>query len=61
VTGKVPPTSDLERRMFVTDHEETISDFPQSPIRRVHEEQIVMKARVKKWQFLRVQVTVKVR
>jgi hypothetical protein len=42
----------LERLKFVTNHEQTISDFCQRPIPRVHAEQILMKARVKKMQFL---------
>jgi hypothetical protein len=46
---------------FVTNHKQTISDFLQRPIPRVHKDQIVMKARVRTTQFLRVQVTVKVR
>ena len=46
---------------FVTNHKQTISDFLQCPIRRVHKDQIVIKARVRTMQFLRVQVTVKVR
>ena len=36
-------------------------DFGQHPIPRVDQERIVIKARIKKWQFLRVQVIVKVR
>jgi len=61
VTGMLPPTSYLEWLKFVTNHEQTISDFRHRPIPRVHEEQIVMKAGVKKMRFLRVQVIVKVR
>ena len=61
VTGKLLPTSYLECLKFVTNHEQTMSDFRQRPIPWVHEEQIVMKAWVKKMQFLRVQVIVKVR
>jgi len=60
VTGKLPPNAYLERLMFVTNHKQTISDFHQCSISRVHEEQIVMKARVKKRHILRVQVTVNV-
>jgi hypothetical protein len=60
-TGKLPPTLYLECLKFVTNQKLTISDFPQCLILRVHEEQIVTKARVKKRQFLRVQVIVKVR
>ena len=56
VTGKLLRTSYLEHLKFVTNHEQTISDFRQRPIPRVHEEQIVMKAQVKQMQFLRVQV-----
>ena len=40
----------------MTHHNQTISDFCQHPIPSVHEEQIVMKARVMKRQSLRVQV-----
>ena len=61
VTGKLPPTTYLERLKFMTNYKQTISDFRQPLIRRVHEEQIVTKAGVKKTQFLRVQVIVKVR
>jgi len=61
VTGKLAPAGYFERLEFMTKHTQTISDFRQCPIPRVHEERIVMKARVKKRQFLRVQVTVKVR
>jgi len=46
---------------FVTNLKQTLSDFRQCQIRSVHEEQIVMKAPVKKTQLLRVAVTVKVR
>jgi hypothetical protein len=45
---------------LVTNHKQTISDFLQQPIPRVHKDQMVMKARVRTTQFLRVQVTVKV-
>jgi len=48
-------------RKSVTNHNQTISDLLQHPIPTVHAEQMVMKAQVKKRQFLRVQVTVKVR
>ena len=61
VTRKLPPTAYLERQRIVANHEQTISNFRQSPIPRVHEEQLVMIAPVKKRQFLRVQVTVLVR
>jgi hypothetical protein len=61
VTGKLTPTSYLEPLMFVINHEQTISDFRQTAIQMVHEEQIVMQARVKKMQFQRVQEIVKVR
>ena len=44
------------RLKFVTNHKQSISDFRQRPIPSVHEEQNVMKAQVKKRQFLRVQV-----
>jgi len=56
VTGKVMPTAYLERLKFVTNHQQTISDFRQNPIPNVHEEQIVMKAQVKKRQLSTVQV-----
>jgi hypothetical protein len=46
---------------FVTNHKQMISDFLQRPIPRVHKDQIMMKARDRTMQFLRVQVTVKVR
>jgi len=49
------------RLKVVTNHQQMISDFRQQPIPRVPEEQIVMKAGVRTTQFLRVQVTVKVR
>jgi len=61
VTGKLLPTTYHECLKFVTNHSQSISDFRHRPIPRVHEEQIVTKARVKKRQFLRVQVIVKVR
>jgi len=61
VIGKLPPTAYIECLKFVTSHKQTISDFRQCPIPRVHEEQIGMKAWVKKKQFLRVQEIVKVR
>jgi len=61
VTGKLPPTTSLKRLKFVTNHQQTITDFRQLPIPRVHEEQIAMKARVKKRRCLRVQVIAKVR
>ena len=57
VTGKRLPTAFLEHLKFVTNHKQTISDFHQRPIPSVHEEQIVLNARVKKWQCLRFQVT----
>ena len=60
-TGKPPPTAYLERLQFVANHKLSISDFRQCLIRSVREEQIVMKAHVKKRQFLRVHVSVKVR
>jgi hypothetical protein len=47
--------------MFMINHEQTISDFRQTAIQMVHEEQIVMQARVKKMQFQRVQEIVKAR
>jgi len=50
-----------ERLKFETNHKQTISDFRQHPIPRVHEVQIVMKAWIKNWQFLSIQVTVIVR
>jgi len=56
VTGKLPPTAYLERLKFMTNHKQKISDFSQRPIPSVHEEKIVIKALVKKRQFLRVQV-----
>ena len=56
VTGKLLPSAHLKRLKFMTNHKRTISDFHQYPIPRVHEEKIVMKARVKKWQLLSVQV-----
>jgi len=46
---------------FVTNHKQMMSDFLQRPIPRVHKDQNVMKARVKTTQFLRGQVTFKVR
>jgi hypothetical protein len=36
----------LERLRFMTNHKQTISDFRQCPIPRVHEDHNVMKARV---------------
>jgi hypothetical protein len=45
----------------MTNHKENLSHFRQHPIPTVHEEQIMMKARVKKMQFLTLQVIVKVR
>ena len=61
VTGKLLPTSYFVCLKFVTNHKQTKADICQCPILRMHEEQIVMKARVKKMQFLRVQVIFKVR
>jgi len=61
VTGKLPPTTCYECLKFVTNPKQSISDFRQCPIPRVYEEQTVTKAQVKKRQFLRVQVIVKVR
>ena len=57
---QAPPTAYLERLKFVPNLKLTPSDFCQHPIPSVHEEQIVMKARDKKRQFLRVQVTVNI-
>jgi hypothetical protein len=61
VTGKLLPSAYFEHLKFVTNHEQTISDFCQHSIQTVREDEIVMKARVKKLQFLRVQDIVKVR
>jgi len=61
VTGKLPPTAYLEYLNCATNHKQTISDFRQCPIARVHEDEIVMNAWVKRRQLRRVQVTVKVR
>jgi hypothetical protein len=49
------------RLRFTTNHRQTISDVLQRAIPREHAEQIVMKACVRTMQFLRVQVTVKLR
>jgi len=49
------------RLKCVTNHIQTISDFLRSPIARLDEEQNLMTARIKTTQFLKVQVTVKVR
>jgi len=49
------------RLKFMTNHKQTKSDFFLCAISTVHKDQIVMKAQVRTTQFLRVQVTVKVR
>jgi hypothetical protein len=55
------PTSYIYILKFVKTHEQSISDVRQCPIPSVLEQQILMKVRVKKRQFLGVKVTVKVR
>jgi hypothetical protein len=46
---------------MVANHKQSLYNLSQCPIPRVYEEQLMMKAGVKKRQFLRVQVIVKVR
>ena len=60
VISKFPPSGLLDHVKFVTNPKQTISHYCQRAIGRVHEDHIVMKAQVRKRQFLRVQVTVKV-
>jgi len=61
VLGKLLPTASLECLKFVTRLKQTISDFHQCAIPRVHELVIARKSRLKNRQFLRVLVTIKVR